>query len=246
MRALFRIFVLLGCLCVAAIILFAVVHRDRRPRIYFAVESGDTNSIAQYLALGSNVNDAVVCYVYGHRFAPLLGIAARSGQPNAVDFLLRNGANPNLPDSSGDAPLICAIRRGQNEVDLRTMQLLLRAGANPDVRSSSRYGWTPLIHAAVLRCTDMIRILVAAGADVNATDADGATPLHYADNAEVAQCLIAAGANRNASFTYVTPADQDHPFPVTNTVTPADSAVRDKRFDVLAVLTNAQVQTNKP
>src|SRR5690348_9407162 len=100
MRTLLRSFVILGLLLVGAIVLFAIVHRDRRPRIYFAAETGDTNALAQYFALGSNVNDAVVCYVYGHRTAPLLHIAVWSGQSNAVDLILRIGADPNLRDYS--------------------------------------------------------------------------------------------------------------------------------------------------
>jgi len=244
MRTLLRIFLLLGLLFVGAIILFAIVHRDRRPRIYFAAEAGDTNTLAQYLALGSNVNDAVVCYIYGYRTAPLLHIAAWSGQSNAVDLILRSGGDPNLRDSSGDTALQCVIGRVESEAAVQILRMLLKAGADPNLRSSGS-GWTPLIHAAALGSTADVRILLAAGADVNAPDTHGATPLHYADNAEVAQCLIAAGANRNASFTYVTPADQDHPASVTNIVTPADSALRDHRFAVLALLTNGPAQTKQ-
>src|SRR5947208_822932 len=118
MRAFIRLLALLGALFFVALVLFAVVHRDRRPKIYFAAESGDTNAITRYLSSGSNVNDAIVCYIYGYRRATLLHIAASSGQADTVALLLRHGANPNLADSSGDTPLMRAIGRGESMEDL--------------------------------------------------------------------------------------------------------------------------------
>lgn len=106
MKILLRMFLTLGCLFVAAVILFVVVHRDRRPPIYFAAEQGDTNAIAQYLRLGSNVNTPILSYPYGgNRNVPLLDIAVANGQSETVEFLLKNRANPNQPDYLGEAPL---------------------------------------------------------------------------------------------------------------------------------------------
>src|SRR5206468_78457 len=110
----------------------------------FAAEGGDTNALAQYLALDSNVNDPVVCYLYGHRYAPLLHVAARSEQPEAVAFLLKNGADPNLLDSSGDSPLLCVIGRGEGQAGVGILQMLLKAGADPNLKSRSGF-WSPLI-----------------------------------------------------------------------------------------------------
>lgn len=239
MRAFIRILVLLGGFFLAAVILFAVIHRDRRPRIYFAAESGDTNALAHYLSMGSNVNAAVVCYIYGHRTATLLHVAVSSGQADAVEFLLARGANSNVPDSSGNTPLMSVIGRGEHGDSLRVMQELLRGGADPNLRDFSSYGWTPLIHATVLDCTNMIRVLVDAGGDVNAPAADGSRPLHFVDHAEVARCLLDAGADPEITFTYISPGG------LTNTMTPADVALREHRLDVLAVLTNTTRRTIK-
>lgn len=231
MRILTRIFLFLGCLFVAAIALFPIVHRDRRPRIYFAAESGDTNSLGQYLASGSNVNTPVVCYIYGHRTAPLLHIAARNGQTSAVDFLLKRGANPNLRDSSGSTCLYRVVGAGDGPV----FQMLLKAGADPNLRSSD-YGWTPLILATVLSSTNMVRSLIAAGADVNLPDSGGATPLHYVESPDIARLLLSAGANPSATCMWVWVRGS---LPVTNAAaTPADIALAEQRFSVLAVLTN--------
>ncbi|MGZ4971386.1 MAG: ankyrin repeat domain-containing protein [Limisphaerales bacterium] len=219
-------FLFLACLFVAAIVLFAVIHRDRRPRIYFAAESGDTNALAQYLALGSNVNTPVVCYIYGARTAPLLQIASGSGQPGAVDFLLKHGANPNLRDSMGDTPLLSVVG-WKDEAHLDALRILLKAGTDPEFKSSSGF-WTPLICAADLGNAESVKCLLSAGADVHATNSVGLTALHYAENAEVAKLLIAAGARRtNRAWTE----------------TPAEAARRLGHLSALSVLTNASSQT---
>jgi ankyrin repeat protein len=225
MRALVRILLFLGLLFWTAVALFFIVHRDRRPAIYFAAEGGDTNALAQYLARGSNVNDAVICYVYGVRTAPLLHIAASSGQSNAVRLLLKKEANPNLQDFSGDTALLAVIGRGENEAAVQVLRMLLKAGADPNLKSSSRF-WTPLILSSDLGEAQIVRALLAGGADVHATNRQGSTPLHFAGNAEVARLLIAAGADRAAR---AGGADGE---------TPADSAVRLGHFDALTVITN--------
>lgn len=60
----------------------------------------------------------------------------------------------------------------------------------------------PLIEAAKSASREAIHALMKRGADVNATDGDGATALHWAsyrDDSEVAEILIRAGANVNAA-----------------------------------------------
>src|SRR5262245_47993809 len=107
MRVLVRISLVFACLFLAAMILFVVVYRDRRARIYVAAGQGDTNAIARYLAKGSNVNATLNCYPFSEHFmhAPLLDAALENGQIETVGFLLKKGADPNLPDSRGNTPL---------------------------------------------------------------------------------------------------------------------------------------------
>jgi ankyrin repeat protein len=224
-------FLTLGCLFVAAVVLFVVVHRDRRPPIFHAVENGDTNAIAQYLRLGSNVNTPILSYRYGgKRDAPLLDIAVLNGQLETVEFLLKNGANPNQPDYSGKAPLEWVIgSRGNDETaeqQAKILKALIESGADPNRKDSDHYGYTPLINAASLGELEIVKILLAAGANINATNNEGMTALHFAENAEIAQFLIKAGADRNA-----------HP----GGETPAQTAVRLGNFSALTVLTNASV-----
>jgi len=100
------------------------------------------------------------------------------------------------------------------------MQLLLAAGADPNIKDSSG-GSTPLIWAAINKRADMVKLLISRGADPNLASESGSTALHSAGNAEVAQALLAGGANPNAA------------------ITPADTARYNRRWDVLAVLTNS-------
>lgn len=249
MKTLLGILLALVCLTITAIIFFAIIFRDKRPQVYFAAAKGDTNYIGQYLASGGDVNRAVICYPAGHRYAPLLDVAVENGRLDTIDFLLKSGAKPNQPDSTGDTPLMWVIGRIGNHVPLgmrvQILKMLLKAGADPNLKASSEYNYAPLLEAASLGESQMVSILLAAGADVNATNKIGQTALHLANNAEAARLLIAAGANRDARYTYVMPADRERSASVTNVETPVESAVRKRRFDVLAVLTNGPAGTNR-
>ncbi len=57
--------------------------------------------------------------------------------------------------------------------------------ANPDlVFSKDRYGYTPLHEAAFMGCKDEAELLLANGANVNATNNFGKTVLCFAENSE--------------------------------------------------------------
>jgi hypothetical protein len=68
----------------------------------------------------------------------------------------------------------------------------------------NRLGWTALLEAIILgggdeAHTEVVRLLVEAGVDVNLADGQGATPLAHAEqsgDAEIATILRTAGAHR--------------------------------------------------
>jgi ankyrin repeat protein len=225
----FRFILFLIGVLVVFITTFGITHRDRRPPLYFAAENGDTNALAKYLAQGTNINAPVISYIYGVRTATLLHIAARKSQPNAVDFLLKNGADPNLTDYSGNTPLLAVINHGENADALRVVNALLKGRADPNLKSRNGY-YTPLISAAMLSESKIVQALLISGADVRATNNLGQTALHYAANGEIAKLLIGAGANPTASAGGETPAQQ---------------AVKAKRLDALQVITNWLAITNR-
>ena len=149
-----------------------------------AAQRGHADALLALLRAGADAN---ACDVDG---ASVLHLAT---DRRCVEALLREGADPNARRRDGRTPLHEACDRG----DGWAAEALLSAGAEPNARESAR-GRAPLHAAADWRCA---RALCAAGADVEATDRDGMTPLHCAaaeGRAEVVSRLLEAGANAKA------------------------------------------------
>jgi ankyrin repeat protein len=102
--------------------------------------------------------------------------AATRGDNDAVEALLRHGADPNYVSKLGETPLFWSVEAKDNTCT----KLLLKYGANPSHKT--RYGTTPL-HYAVWPHADpglQVEPLLAAGAAVNVKNKRGMTALHYA------------------------------------------------------------------
>jgi len=127
----------------------------------------------------------------------VLTISGVLDDPAMVRLALKRGADPALVTSPyrGTA-LIASAHLGHVEV----VRLLVEAGAPLD--HVNNLDWTALIEAIVLgdggpAHTEIVGILVAAGADVNLADGGGNTPLALAQRRgyrDIAQILEAAGA----------------------------------------------------
>jgi hypothetical protein len=127
---------------------------------------------------------------------PVLILALDVGNPEIVELLLDNGADPNAAPN-GFAPLQSALMRGSNP---HIIKMLLDHGANPNTDSGS--GVTPLMKVARLGDKESAEALVAKGADVNAADSTlRQTVLHHAvigGNPAIVSLLVQEGAKLDA------------------------------------------------
>jgi ankyrin repeat protein len=110
-----------------------------------------------------------------------------------IDVLLAAGANVNLLNRSGDTMLIEASVSGCPDIAAK----LIAHGAKLELNANS-YGYTPLISATYSQKIDVVRVLLDAGAKVNATDKSGRTALDWArmkNDSEIEALLIKYGAH---------------------------------------------------
>lgn len=89
------------------------------------------------------------------------------------------GTNPNevfIPEGypfAGASALHLAVLKDSAEI----VRLLLENGANLEIKAKEEFKATPLMWAAYWGLYDMARLLLEEGADVNAPDSYGSTPL---------------------------------------------------------------------
>jgi uncharacterized protein len=133
--------------------------------------------------------------------SPLL-LAGASGYLDILKLALK--ANPNLKiyNRFGGTALIPACERGHVEI----VKELLKTDI--DINHVNRLGWTALLEAIILsdggpKHQEIVRLLVAAGADVNLPDGEGVTPLQHARQKGyegITGILESAGAKLTAVF----------------------------------------------
>jgi ankyrin repeat protein len=113
---------------------------------------------------------------------------------NKVKALVAAGADVNAKDGEVTA-LALAIDKDKCSIEI--VDALLAAGANPNMRIT--LGWTPLMWASSMYRPDIVKSLVAAGADVNAIQRTGKTALmlvvQQSDVTDIVKLLLASGAN---------------------------------------------------
>jgi uncharacterized protein len=122
----------------------------------------------------------------------------RSLAPRAVAALLRRGVDVNGRDDDGLTPLLEAVQFQSVAV----VRQLLAAGADATARESC-FGFTALHYLASKECpatAAKVRLLVEAGADLEAADKYGCTPLRLAVESEFGSmrafdALLEAGAS---------------------------------------------------
>ena len=127
----------------------------------------------------------------GCRPAPAspLAAAAAAGRTDEIVQLVRTGADVNA-DAAGWTVLVWAAREGR----VAAIEELLAAGADVN-QLDHRHRWTPLMHAVHTNEAAAVRVLIAHGADVNARRGAPLLMAAGNGATEIVRMLLDAGAD---------------------------------------------------
>ena len=173
--------------CLVAAAAAQTIDPDR-DALFAAIRRGAVGDVERLIAKGTspNARDA--------QGTPALMAAALFADADMVELLLKRGADPDLADESGATTLMWSVP------DRAKIQHLLERGAAVDARSDT--GRTALLVAASYPGTvDVLRLLLARGADLRAQDRAGTTALALAvrsADVDVVRFLVERGLNPDA------------------------------------------------
>jgi ankyrin repeat protein len=197
---------------------------DPVSELLLAADCGDTAVVIELLASGLHPDVRAIGGA-----SPLL-MAVRNGHVEIVRVLLEHGAHPNPDGWRGYTALTHAIQRSLRGEGSKPLELLLAAGArynlvdavlandlefvrglldeggNPNEGEGS-YNGPLLMEAAQYGHVEMVRLLLARGARIEATDDINQTTLHEAarySRIDVVRCLLDSGADINTGYPYET------------------------------------------
>lgn len=157
-----------------------------------AVARNDVDTARRLIEAGANVNAQ-----NENRDSAFL-LAGAEGRLEILKLTLKAGADLKSTNRYGGTALIPACHHGHVE----TVRELLKTAI--DVNHYNRLGWTALLETVILgdggpAHSEIARLLVAQGADVNLADKHGLTSLAHArqrGQVEIVKILEAAGARR--------------------------------------------------
>ena len=155
--------------------------------IIYALFFGPEDLIEPILDSGQDVNER---YEGG---VTLIQGAAALGHKNALNILLARGADVNVSSDRGETPLYFGVQQGRTE----NVEWLLSHGAQTQCKLED--SGRDLLHLATLKgYTDIVKLLVDNGVDIDATDKSGKTALQYAEkygHKKIANLLKTHGAD---------------------------------------------------
>jgi ankyrin repeat protein/beta-lactamase regulating signal transducer with metallopeptidase domain len=166
---------------------FILANGEYPDSIYLAACKGDLNGVKTWVGRGTDVNAKDE---FG--WSPLHWAVA-VGSRDVTEYLIDEGANPNVTDDKHGIPPLMIAR------DVLLAERLISKGA--DVRFKDPSGRTALHAACTLGIQDSAGLLLRSGAEINARDNNGATPLFNAavnGHGNIIEFLISKGADVNA------------------------------------------------
>jgi ankyrin repeat protein len=127
----------------------------------------------------------------------LLHAASAAGNVTTVELLLRLGVNPNITDAGGHTSLYCVGNECKVKTGGNVVRILVHAGAKVDAHDGAKH-CTALHMAARRGNVNVAEALLDCGANIEARDSLGDTPLRRSvncDQAQVARLLVTRGAD---------------------------------------------------
>lgn len=124
----------------------------------------------------------------------LLLFAIGISRNDSYKFFIHNGADVYVTNELKENILHAIVYSG----DIDRLNYIMRQGYNLDINDRTVDGATPLLISIALGKSDMARVLINNGSDVNIPDNEGLTPLHIAcqeGDIELVSLLIEKGAD---------------------------------------------------
>jgi ankyrin repeat protein len=217
-------------------------NADGSTPLQWAVHDGNVAEVKRLLRLGA---DLKLANNYG---ATPMSLAAEVGSAEMLAVLLEAGATADSPDPDGMTALLAVARTG----NVKAAQVLLGAGATVDAREKWG-GQTALMWAAARRHPEMMRLLIAKGADVNAASTDRNYQRHVQaegrpkslDSGGLAPLHYAARENCLACVNVLLESKVDINLPDPDGVTPLHVAIMNANWDLAKRLIDAGADVNQ-
>lgn len=173
------------CWLAVVIVLNCHAALASNPYNYYWWESATLKDVQQWIAKDPKYDKEI-----------FLEFAVKANpDPKVIKLLLKEGANINTKNNSGETILIMAAMNSNPEI----IKMFIKKGF--DVNAKDGLGYTALIEATIHHSPEALKLLIDAGADVDAQTEFGDTALIHAawnSNPEFVKRLIDAGANVNA------------------------------------------------
>ncbi|MBE9461596.1 ankyrin repeat domain-containing protein [Dyadobacter subterraneus] len=194
-----------------------ILHRGQIKPLQWLVYYNDTTGLRAVLSAGGNLDSINLNQELGH--------AAFFGHWKVCDFLINNGADVNAKvEETNETPLHAALSKAGRPYYFYVVKLLIEKGADVNaktipgmetgafMRDVRTKGETPLHRAAAYADEQTIQYLLANGADKEAKDANGDSPLTWASEhlRPGAILLLLTYGKHRISESYKTKSTSDH------------------------------------